>query len=95
MTDFLYCYLSPFAVGLLAAVAIVCAALFFVYLMTRVSDWYGNKGFENIKLAKTMTAIEKWGKRIWYTFVIVFCAVFLGAGIWTLGLRILKRVACK
>lgn len=95
MTDFVYCYLSPFAVGLLAAVAIVCAALFFVYLLTKVSDWYENKGFGNIKLAKTVTVVEKWGKRIWYTFVIGFCAIFLGAGIWELGLRILKRVACK
>ena len=92
---FVYCYLSPFAVGLLAAVAVVSAALFFAFLMTKVSDWYENKGFRNIKTAKAVTAIEKWGKRIWYTFIIGFCAVCLGAGIWELGIHILKRFACK
>ncbi len=95
MTDFVYCYLSPFAVGALAIVAILCAVLFFVYLMTKVSDWYQNKGFRSIKLAKTVTAIEKWGQRIFYTLVIAFFAVIFGVGMWELGLYILKRVACK
>lgn len=95
MTDFVYCYLSPFAVGLLAAVALIAGLLFFVWLMFKMSDWYQDKGFRRLKVGKVVTSIEKWGGRIFYTLVIAFFAVFLGAGIWQLGLRLLKRVACK
>lgn len=95
MTDFVYCYLSPFVVGLLAIVAIICAALFFAYLVWKVYDRYENKGFRNIKVAKTVTAIGKWGGRIFYTLVIAMFAVIFGVGMWDLGLKILKRVACK
>ncbi len=95
MTDFLYCYISPFMVGLLAAACVVAAALFLVYILVQISEWYGDKGISLPKLRKTVTFTEKWVKRIFWTAIAVVATLALGVGLWDIGLKILKRVACR
>lgn len=93
--DFLYCYLTPFMVGLLAAACVVAAGVFLVIILIKIDEWYADKGIRLPKLRKTVAFTEKWVKRIFYTAIAIVTAIVLGMGLWDVGLRILKRVACK
>ena len=102
MDNFLYCYLSPFLVGLLTIAAgivgfvIVVVFIFWGWDKISYKIKYNDRGFRRHSAAGD--AARKIGNGFLNILMIV-CVVMLGIiisfGAWQLGLDILKRIMCK
>lgn len=99
MDNFVYCYLSPFMLGLLWVIAVVvgliCAIAAICFVGGKIKERYDrNIPYYSIT-NKIVGGIGKWTNRITTTLGIVFFVTLISFGIWDLGLAILKRVACR
>ena len=99
MDNFIYCYLSPFLVGLLTVVAIVVGIIAIIALLYYAGKGlekgydYTLKGYPTVK--RTLSSVSDW---ITNGLLVVFIIMF-GATIahlfWTMGIDIHKRIFCK
>lgn len=99
MNDFLYCYLSPFLVGLLTVVAVIFGALMVGWLLILIGTFISEKYNHNIpyysKVNTAVRGIGTWAYRIVMTLVGIVFASLVGMLFWQVGIDILKRFACK
>ena len=99
MNDFLYCYLSPFLVGLLTIAACIFGILAFIWLLvligTFISEKYNHKVPYYSKVNTVVKGIGTWGYRIVMTILYSLLATMFGFLFWETGIAILKRVMCK
>lgn len=99
MDNFVYCYLSPFMLGLLWVIAIVvgliCAIAAICFVGAKIKERYDRNIPYYSMTNKIVGGIGKWTNRILMTFVVVFFITIISSGIWGLGIEILKRFACK
>ena len=96
MEDFLYCYLSPTLVGLLAGIAIILGIVGGILFLGWISTIIGDRVSISIS-DKAYKVIETTGTVALNIFAVIL-AIILGSmliyGAWSLGLDLLKRVVC-
>jgi len=99
MSDFVYCYLSPFVVGLLAFAIAIVAFILVCYVISKTYNWVIYGVSPTSRLRKNIDRLVAFSnKRIIPVLVGGFCifiVLLLAFGAWDLGLEILKRFACK
>ena len=99
MDNFLYCYLSPFLVGLLALMAIVLAIIGVIaliyFLGSAADEKYSDFVWGHATVKRISDGIGRvFQKAIVLTLVISFGTLFAFL-FWSVGLDILKRVVCR
>ena len=99
MTDFVYCYLSPFAVGLLAFAVVILAALAIYFIISKIYNWviYGIDPTSLLRknIDRVVAFSDKWVGPALVGAVLIFIVILLAFGAWDIGIQILKRFACK
>lgn len=96
---FVYCYLSPFAVGLLGFLVVIGAFGAICAIISKTYNWviYGvSPGSLLRKNVDRLVAFSN--KRVVPVLVGAFCVfvvVVVAVGAWSVGIDILKRFACK
>jgi len=99
MTNFAYCYLSPFVVGLLAFAVVIGAFAAICAIISKVYNWVIYDVSPVSRLRKTIDRVIEWlSKWFWPVFVgasCIFIVVIVAFGAWDVGIKILKRFACK
>ncbi len=99
MTDFTYCYLSPFLVGLLALALVIIALLLVCFVISKTYNWviYGVSPSSLLRknVDRLVAFSEKWVAPVLVGAFCIFVVVLLAIGAWSIGLDILKRFACK
>ena len=99
MDNFVYCYLSPFLLGLLAVVAIfagfILALAIICWVGAVIHKWFTYDLPTYGATKKIMGELGKWTTRIFFTLVVVMLAAIFAFGMWDMGIEILKRFACK
>ena len=99
MDNFVYCYLSPFVVGLLLVVAVIVgilgAAAGIIFVGEKIKELY-NRSIPYYSVTKKIVrGIGKWTERIIVTLLIAIFTIGVSWIFWQAGLDILKRFACK
>ena len=99
MTGFMYCYLSPFVVGLLAFLVAIGALVAICTIISKTYDWVV---YDLSPVGRLRNSIDWlvafWDKRVIPVLVGGFCifiVVLLAIGAWSIGIEILKRFACR
>lgn len=99
MTNFTYCYLSPFLVGLLTFAIWILAAVLICHIISKVYNWVIYDVSPVGRLRKTIDRIValsgKWLAPILVGAFCIFVVVIVAFGAWNVGIEILKRFACK
>lgn len=98
MTDFVYCYLSPFAVGVLGFLVAIGAIIAICAIISKIYNWViydiSPVGRLRNSIDWLVAFSDKWVKPILAGAFCVFVVVLLAIGAWSIGLDILKRAAC-
>lgn len=99
MDNFVYCYLSPFVVGLLLAAAIIAgivgATVGILFVGEKIKELYDRR-IPYYGVTRTITrGIGKWTGRIIVTALIGLFTFGFSWLFWQAGLDFLKRFACK
>ena len=103
MDNFLYCYLSPFLVGLVAVVAVILGGLALIILAfiigEAVGDRYSAYMWDHDKLRGGIkSATEPIGKAVKIIIGSLIAAMFIllfSFLFWEVGIDILKRIVCR
>jgi len=96
MTNFTYCYLSPFVIGLLASAVALSAFAAVCAIISKVYNWVIYDISPVGRLKKRVVAWSgKWLTPILVGLFCIFIVVNVAVGVWGLGIEILKRFACR
>lgn len=99
MTNFLYCYLSPFAVGLLTFAIVILAFAVVCAIISKTYNWviYGISPVSLLRknIDRVVAFSNKWVAPILVGAFCIFVVVLLAFGAWSTGIEILKRFACR
>jgi hypothetical protein len=97
--NFVYCYLSPFVVGLLGFLVAIGALVAICTIISKTYNWVIYDIAPVGRLRKSIDWVVEFSTK-WVIPVLVggfciFIVLLLAFGAWSLGLDILKRFACK
>ena len=96
---FVYCYLSPFAVGLLGFAVAICALWAVCIIISKTYDWVVHDVSPASLLRKNIDRgvafSNKWVIPILVGGFCIFVVIVVAFGAWDIGIKILKRFACK
>lgn len=99
MTDFIYCYLSPFVVGLLGYLVAIGALVAVCAVISKTYDWviYGTSPASVLRknIDRAVAFSNKWVIPVLVGGLCIFIVLLLAFGAWQIGIEILKRFACK
>ena len=99
MTDFVYCYLSPFAVGLLGFLVAIGALYAICTIISKTYNWViydiPPAGRLRNSIDWLVAFSDKWVIPALVGGFCIFIVILLAFGAWGLGIEILKRFACK
>jgi len=99
MTDFTYCYLSPFLVGLLAFALAIIALISVCFVISKTYNWVICGVSPSSLLRKNVDRLvafsNKWVAPVLVGAFCIFVVILLAFGAWDIGINILKRFACK
>ena len=95
MSNFVYCYLSPFLVGLLALAAAIAGVGVVCFIYVQIEGWYRYAVSPVHKAKKVLGKVAHWTGQVLASLVLLFFAALLGFGAWAIGIDILKRFVCK
>ena len=99
MTNFTYCYLSPFMVGLLAFALVVIAFLAVCFVISKTYNWviYGVSPASLLRknIDRVVAFSNKWVIPVLVGGFCIFIVLLLAFGAWDIGITILKRFACR
>ena len=95
MDNFLYCYLSPFVLGVLIVVSACTGVVGAAYVFDKIKNWY-KYGIPHNNTAKEIAnRVGGWLINITLIITLIGVAIIFGVGMWAIGIEILKRFACK
>lgn len=99
MTDFTYCYLSPFLVGLLGFFVAIGALVAICSIIGRIYNWVI---YDISPVGRLRSSIDwliafsnKWVFPVLVGAFCIFVVIVVAVGAWDIGIDILKRFACK
>ena len=96
---FVYCYLSPFAVGLLGFLVVIGACGAICTIISKTYNWViydiSPVGRLRNSIDYLVAFSDKWVAPILVGAFCIFIVVILAIGAWSTGIQILKRFACR
>lgn len=99
MDNFLYCYLSPFMVGMVTVISVFVAAIFVVFLLImfgqKIYEIFDHKVPYYSTASKLVRGTGTWIYRILMGIIVLVFVAMFGNIFWETGIEILKRFVCR